>query len=374
MIYQNDMPAEDSGLVARLRGAGALTIGKTNTPEFGMGSHTYNKVYGITRNPWDATKSAGGSSGGAAVALATGMGALMTGTDGGGSIRMPGAFTGVFGIKPSFGRVPAYPMSPFGTVAHIGPMARTVADAALMLTVMAEPDSRDWYALPYDRADYTKSLNRGVKGLRIGYNADLGHVEVDPEVAAAVAAGAKLFHRLGARVEEADPGQGASIFRDSHEFFTVHWNAGAANALSAYTAKQRAGMDPGLQEIAAIGEGYTALQYLAAVKRREELGVAMNRFHLKYDLLLTPAVPIPAFAAGRETPEKSGMKRWTEWTPFTYPFNLTRQPAAVVPCGLTKAGLPVALQLVGPMYGEAVVLQAARAFEKARPFAMPTLM
>ncbi|MGQ0677109.1 MAG: amidase [Rhodospirillales bacterium] len=364
---------EDAPAVARLREAGAVFLGKTTTPELGWKGITDSPLTGITRNPWNPDMTPGGSSGGAAAALAAGMGALMTGTDGGGSIRIPGAFTGVFGIKPSFGRVPAYPMSPFGTVAHIGPMARSVADAALMLSVMAAPDDRDWYALPPERADYVKGLNKGVKSLRIGYSPDLGHAKVDPEIAAAVAAGARLFDRLGARVEQVDPGQGTSAFKDAHDYFTVHWNAGAANALSMFSAKQRAGMDAGLQEIAAIGERYTALQFLAAVKRREELGALMNRFHRTYDLLLTPAMPIPAFAAGRETPAKSGMKRWTEWTPFTYPFNLTRQPAAVVPCGLTGAGLPVALQLVGPMYADALVLQAARAYEKARPFVMPAL-
>ena len=365
---------EDAPAVARLREAGAVFLGKTATPELGWKGVTDSPLTGVTRNPWDPVMTPGGSSGGAAAALAAGMGTLMTGTDGGGSIRIPGAFTGVFGLKPSFGRVPAYPLSPMGTLAHIGPMARTVADAALMLSVIAQPDARDCHALPPERGDYVKGLNKGVKGLRIGYSPDLGHAKVDPEVATAVAAGAKLFDHLGAKVEKADPGEGTPIFADSHEFFTVLWFAGAANALQPFSAKQRAGMDPGLVEVAEAGARYTALQYLAAVKRREELSVVMNRFHQKYDLLLTPAMPIPAFAAGRETPARSGMKRWTEWTPFTYPFNLTRQPAAVVPCGMTKSRLPVALQLVGPMYADAVVLQAARAYEKARPFAMPPLV
>ncbi len=365
---------EDAPAVARLREAGAVFLGKTATPELGWKGVTDSPLTGVTRNPWDPVMTPGGSSGGAAAALAAGMGTLMTGTDGGGSIRIPGAFTGVFGIKPSFGRVPAYPLSPMGTLAHIGPMARTVADAALMLSVIAQPDARDCHALPPEHGDYVKGLNKGVKGLRIGFSADLGHAKVDPEVAAAVAAGAKLFDRLGAKVEEADPGEGTPIFADSHEFFTVLWFAGAASALVPYNAKQRAGMDPGLVEVAETGARYTALQYLAAVKRREELSVVMNRFHQKYDLLLTPAMPIPAFAVGRETPARSGMKRWTEWTPFTYPFNLTRQPAAVVPCGMTRSHLPVALQLVGPMYADALVLQAARAYEKARPFAMPPLV
>jgi len=364
---------EDATAVARLREAGAVFLGKTTTPEFGWKGVTDCALTGVTRNPWNLAMTAGGSSGGASAALAAGLGPLMTGSDGGGSIRIPGGFAGVYGIKPSFGRVPAHPASPFGTVSHVGPMARTVADAALMLTVMAQPDWRDWYALPADGTDYTKGLDKGVKGLRIGYSPDLGHAKVDPEVAAAVAAGARLFQKLGAKVEQADPGAGTSLFKDSLEYFSVHWYAGAANLLRGFTPDQRATMDPGLVEIAETGRTYSALDYLAAVRRREELGLAMNRFHQRYDLLLTPSLPIPAFAVGAEVPPGSGMKRWMEWTPFTYPFNLTRQPAATVPCGLTKAGLPIGLQLVGPLHGEALVLRASRAFERERPFAMPRI-
>ena len=364
---------DDAPVVARLREAGAVLIGKTATPEYGWKGVTDSKLGGITRNPWNPRMTPGGSSGGAAVALAAGMGPLMTGSDGGGSIRIPGGFTGVFGIKPTFGRVPAWPLSPFGTVSHIGPMSRTVTDSALMLSAIARPDARDWYALAPDNADYAKGLNAGVKGLRIGFSPDLGHAKVDPEVAAAVAAGAKLFAKLGAKVEAADPGKGTSVFTDCLGYFTVHWFAGAANLLTQFSDEQRAQMDPGLVEIATIGARYTVLEYLAAVKRREELGVAMNRFHETYDLLLTPSLPIPAFEAGREVPAGSGMQRWMEWTPFTYPFNLTRQPAVTIPCGLTKSGLPIGLQLVGPMYGDAMVLRASRAFEEARPFPMPAM-
>jgi aspartyl-tRNA(Asn)/glutamyl-tRNA(Gln) amidotransferase subunit A len=364
---------EDAPVIARLRAAGAVFLGKTTTPEFGWKGVTDSLLCGATRNPWNLAMTAGGSSGGASAALAAGLGPLMTGSDGGGSIRIPGGFTGVYGIKPSFGRVPSYPASPFGTVSHIGPMTRTVADSALMLTVMAAPDWRDWYALPADGADYAKGLDKGVKGLRIGYSPDLGYARVDAEIAAAVAAGAKLFQKLGARVEPADPSGGTSVFKDSHDYFSVHWYAGAANLLSRFTPQQRAMMDPGLVAIAEAGGRYTLLEYLAAVKRREELGMAMNKFHERYDLLLTPSLPIPAFTAGQEVPTGSGLKRWTEWTPFTYPFNLTRQPAATVPCGLTAAGLPIGLQLVGPMYGEALVLRASRAFERARPFAIPAM-
>ena len=359
---------EDAPAVARLREHNAVLLGKTTTPEFGWKGVTDNPLTGITRNPWNPEKTPGGSSGGAAVAAATGMGALHIGTDGGGSIRIPASFTGIFGFKQSFGRVPAYPLSPFGTVAHLGPMTRTVGDAALMLTVLTEPDPRDWYALPPDGCDYREGLEEGVKDVRIAFSPTLGGARVDPEVAALVAEAARVFADMGAHLEEIDPGLG-----DSSDIFGRHWFPGAANALRAFTPEQRKLMDPGLVEIAEIGARLSALDHLDAVKQREAMGVKMNLFHQDWDLLLTPTMPLTAFEAGHETPVTSDGARWVDWTPFSYPFNLTRQPAATVPCGLTKEGLPVGLQIVGPSYGDTAVLRAARAFERARPFEMPAI-
>ncbi|GIK98058.1 MAG: amidase [Alphaproteobacteria bacterium] len=358
--------SEDAPSVARLREHGAVFLGKTTTPEFGWKGVTDNPLTGITRNPWDPEKTPGGSSGGAAVAAALGMGALHLGTDGGGSIRIPAAFSGIFGLKQTFGLVPAYPLSPFGTVAHVGPMTRTVADAALMLTVLAGPDARDWYALPPDGRDYRVGLDLGLKGRRIAWCPRLGGAVVDPEVAAITADAAKVLAELGAELEEADPGLG-----NSRETFVRHWYPGAANAIRALGPEERTLMDPGLVAIAEAGARLPLMDYLAAVRERETMGQRMNLFHRDWDLLVTPAMPIAAFEAGRETPAGSANERWVDWTPFTYPFNLTRQPAAVVPCGFTAAGLPVALQIVGPLYGDAAVLQAAHAFELARPIALP---
>ncbi len=363
---------EDAPCVARLREHGAVLIGKTTTPEFGWKGVTDSPLTGVTRNPWNPEKTPGGSSGGSAVAVATGMSALAIGTDGGGSIRIPAAFTGTFGFKPTFGRVPAYPASPFGTLAHIGPMTRSVTDAAIMMSVIAEPDVRDWYALaPADHgkaADYPQSLDQGVKGKRIAFSPTLGGHKVDPEIAALVAAAAKRFEDLGAHVEEAEP-----KLPDCAECFRKHWFAGAANLVAGFTEDQRAHMDPGLQEIAAEGAGYSLLDYLDAVKQREAIGLAMNLFHRKYDALLTPALPITAFEAGLERPRGDGGDRWVDWTPFSYPFNLTRQPAASVPCGLTSKGLPAGLQIVTPVYQDGRALRIARAFEMAQPFPMPSL-
>ena len=359
---------EDAPAVARLKEHGAVLLGKTTTPEFGWKGVTDSPLTGITRNPWDPSRTPGGSSGGASAAVASGMGALAVGTDGGGSIRIPAGFTGIFGHKPTFGRVPAHPLSPFGTVAHLGPMTRSVHDAALMLTVLAEPDPRDWYALPYDGGDYTHGLDEGVAGLKIAFSPTLGGHAVEPEVARLVADAVRRFEALGAHVEEAEP-----VLTNCGEIFQIHWFAGAANLLRDVTDAQKGLLDAGLLEVAQIGAGYGLLDYLSAVKGREALGVVMNRFHETYDLLLTPSLPLVAFEAGEEWPRDQHDRRWVDWTPFSYPFNLTRQPAASVPCGLTAQGLPAGLQIVGPLYGDGLVLRAARAFETVMPIALPAL-
>ncbi len=358
---------QDSPAVARLREGGAVLIGKTTTPELAGKPVTDSPLTGITRNPWDSNLTPGGSSGGAVVAVATGMGPLALGTDGGGSIRIPASFTGVFGFKPSLGRVAAWPPSPLGSLSQIGPISRTVEDAAMAMAVIAGPDPRDWYALPADGGDRRDSED-GVRGLRMAYCADMGSAGVDPEVAALAAGAAEAMQGLGAAVEAADPGLG--LLR---ERFLDLVTPGLAEAVAGFAAEAQARMDPGLLAFAEIGERVSLKDYLRAVKARETAGVAMNLFHQTYDLLLTPTVPIPAFAAGSEVPPGSGLEHWIDWTAFSYPFNLTGQPAASMPCGITGSGLPVGLQVVGPRHRDELVLQACRAFEAARPFVMPPL-
>ena len=357
---------DDAPAVARLRESGAVLIGKNTTPEFGWKGVTDSPLTGITRNPWDPAKTPGGSSGGGAAAVASGMCPLTLGTDGGGSIRIPCAFTGIFGLKPSFGRVPAWPLSPYGTVAHIGPMSRTVRDTALLMNVIAQPDARDWFALPADRRDYLEGLDGGVRGWRIAYSANLGYADVDPEVAALVRQAAMRFVDLGAQVEDVDPDVAGA-----DEIFRRHWYSGAAYLVRNFTAEQKRVMDPGLVEVAEQGAQIAMLELMDAVQKRGALGIRMNQFHERYDLLLTPTLPLAAFEAGREVADVMKEKRWTEWTPFSYPFNLTQQPAASIPCGLTSAGLPVGLHIVGPRYDDARVLRAARAFESMQPIQMP---
>lgn len=353
---------DDAPVVTRLREHGAVLLGKTTTPEYAWKGVTDSPLTGFTGNPWAPTRTAGGSSGGGAAAVALGMGTLAVGTDGGGSVRIPAGFCGIVALKPTYGRIPIWPVSPFGTLSHAGPMTLTVADTALMLAALAKHDVRDWTSLPPEDIDYPDAIEGSVEGLRIAFSPDLGYVDVDQEIRAAVEAAARAFEDMGASVEETAPG-----FEDPIEAFDIHWYSGAANALRVYDETTRELMDPGLVEIANEGAAYSVMQYLEAVSRRSELGIHMGKFHAEYDLLLTPTLPIPAFEGAGEVPEGWQHRRWTSWTPFTYPFNMTQQPAASVPCGFTKSGLPVGLQIVGARYEDALVLRAAHAYQTARP-------
>ncbi|MFF0361398.1 amidase [Streptomyces fungicidicus] len=352
---------EDAPAVARLREHGAVFLGKTTTPEFGWKGVTDSPLSGVTRNPHDPARTAGGSSGGAAAAVALGAGPLALGTDGGGSVRIPAAFCGIFALKPTYGRVPLYPASAFGTLAHVGPMTRDAADAALLMDVIGGPDSRDWSALGPAAGPFSEGLAGGVRGLRVAYSPSLGgQVRVVPEVAAAVRRAVERLAGLGAYVEETDPD-----LADPVEAFHTLWFAGAARVTQHLGRDQRALLDPGLREIRAAGARHSALDYLAAVDVRMDLGRRMGRFHDTYDLLVTPTMPITAFEAGAEVPKGSGHHRWTGWTPFTYPFNMTQQPAATVPVGADADGLPIGLQLVSARHRDDLVLRVAHTLYEA---------
>ncbi|WP_399925621.1 amidase [Streptomyces kanamyceticus] len=352
---------EDAPSVARLREHGAVFIGRTTTPEFGWKGVTDSPLSGITRNPYDTSRTSGGSSGGSAVAVAVGAGPLSLGTDGGGSVRIPAAFCGIFALKPTYGRVPLYPASPFGTLSHVGPMTRNAADAALMMEVITGPDPRDWSQLGAVAGSFRAGLDGGVRGLRVAYSPSLGgQVAVRPAVAAAVRRAVESLAAQGAYVEEADPD-----FSEPVEAFHTLWFSGAARVVQHLAPDRRELLDPGLREICGQGARYSALDYLAAVDVRMDLGRRLGRFHSAYDLLVTPTLPITAFEAGAEVPKGSGHRRWTGWTPFTYPFNLTQQPAATVPCGVDEEGLPIGVQIVGARHADTVVLRAAHALYEA---------
>lgn len=359
----------DAPATARLREAGAVLLGKTTTPEFGCKGETNSPLTGITRNPWNPAKTPGGSSGGTAAAVAAGMGPLSVGTDGAGSVRIPAAFCGNFGLKPSFGRVPAYPLSPFGSVAHLGPHTMSVRDAALMMNVIKQPDARDWTSLPPDTTDYLNGLDDGIRGWRIAYSPTLGYAQnVHPEVAASVEAAVQQLADLGAVVEQVDPG-----FDDPLDITTGLWFLGAWTVWNSLSPEQQAMTDPDFRAEAEIGGRYSALQVQQLNQRRGVLGSHMRQFMQRFDLLVTPAVSVPAFDARPAGHTPMTPEAMLGWTPFSYPFNLTQQPACTIPCGLTRDGLPIGLQLVGPMFGDAQVLRAARAYEQRFPIPRPVL-
>jgi aspartyl-tRNA(Asn)/glutamyl-tRNA(Gln) amidotransferase subunit A len=358
---------EDAPATARLREAGAVIIGKTTTPEFGWKGVCDSPLTGITRNPWNSEMTSGGSSGGAAVAAAFRMGCLHLGTDGGGSIRIPAGFSGTFGFKPTFGQVPAYPLSPFGTIAHLGPLTADVADAARMLTIMSRADHRDWYALPDMQRDFSTGLDAGVAGLRIAFSATLGYVHVDAEIGKLVERAAQALTEVGAIVELRDPG-----FSSPFDTFKAHWYTGVVNLLRSISAEKRQYLDPGLSAIANEGERIPHIDYIVATNQRAALGHHMNVFHTSYDVLLTPTLPIPAFEVNRIAPTGTDQSNWMHWTPFSYPFNLTQQPAASIPCGFTASGLPVGLQIVAAKYRDDLVLRVARAYETLNPIKTPS--
>ncbi|MFW1677140.1 amidase [Pontibacter sp. JAM-7] len=361
-IDANSTLNKASPATAALQRNGYIPIGKTTTPEFGWKGVTDNPVDGITSNPWNPDKTSGGSSGGSGVAVALGMAPLALGTDAGGSIRIPAAFCGVVGLKPSFGEVPHWPASPFGTLAHAGPMTWTVEDCALMMNVLTEADHRDTHAIPRRGIDYLANLGGDLKGLKIAYSPNLGYVDVDPDIEQAVAAAAEVFKELGADVVRVDPGFGDPLAAFGHLFY-----GGAANAMRDLGSRKRSLMDPELVKVAEKAGKLSMLDYMGAVNEMMKLRERMANFHQRYDLLLTPTLPLTAFKAGREVPVDWPNTRWPTWTPFTYPFNMTGQPGLSVPCGFDSQGLPIGLQLVGARFNDALVLKAGHAYQQARP-------
>ncbi len=356
---------ENAPSVDRLLEAGAIPVGKTTLPEFGWKGLGDSPLYGLIRNPWDTRMTTGGSSAGAGAAAALGLGRLHIGTDGAGSIRIPASLCGIYGIKPSFGRVPAHPPSPFAIVSHVGPMTRSVSDAAIMLGTIAAPDPRDMTALVPPPQDYLAGLELGVRGLRIAWSPRLGYVEtLDPEVEELTAKAARVFEEFGATVEELDPG-----LVDAIETLETLWYVGAWSVLRGIPEARWKDVDPGFVAVAERGRRILGADFVAAANARGTLYLAMERFHEQYDLLLTPTLATASFEVGNNTPPDGRFgQNWIDWAPYSFPFNLTLQPAATVPCGFTRAGLPVGLQIVGAIQRDGQVLRASRAFETARPW------
>jgi len=366
LIFKGNQPKEDTPVVPRLRDEGAIILGKTTTSEFGWTGVSHSPLTGITHNPWKHGYNAGASSAGAGAASAAGFGPLHQGSDGAGSIRMPSHFCGVFGLKPSFGRVPYYPVSTGDMTSHMGPMTRTVADSALMMEVMAGPHPLDFTTLEAGPANYLQRLHEGVKGKRIAYSPDLGVARVDPDVAALVKAAVDRFKDLGATVEQvatpwAAPGP------DLIRFF---WSAHMTR-LKPYLAEWESRMDPGLVACIKASENVSIADYQGERERKMAYVANIHRWFQDWDFLLTPAVSVAAFPAEKLMPDHWPQHEWdwVSWAEFSYPFNMSWNPAASVPCGFTAAGLPVGLQIVGRRFDDLGVLQASAAFEAACPWA-----
>jgi aspartyl-tRNA(Asn)/glutamyl-tRNA(Gln) amidotransferase subunit A len=366
-IFERFVAPEDAPAVERLRGAGAVIVGMTNSPEFGYRATTDNPVFGATRNPWSLDHTPGGSTGGGAAAVAAGMGPLTIGTDAGGSIRIPSSCCGIVGFKPTLGRVPMAPV--FGgleTLSHAGPMTRTVRDAALAMSVIAGPDPRDLASLPDDGTDWARAAEGDLTNVRAAWTPDWGYAPVDPEVRRLTEAAARRFEESGARVDEGSP-----RFTDPSDAFNALFPASVAARLIPYLAEWRAKMDPGLVRYIEMGQRPSAVDFIQAANVRRTLNDAFREFFKTYDLLLTPTLAAPPLPLGRHVYEEIGGKAVGAlgWLAFTFPINMTGYPAITVPAGWTAAGLPVGLQIVGPRFADAAVLRAAAAFEARQPWA-----
>jgi aspartyl-tRNA(Asn)/glutamyl-tRNA(Gln) amidotransferase subunit A len=358
--------AADSVAVARLRAAGAIIVGKTTMTEQGWTAVGENPLAGATQNPWRIGLTPGGSSSGAAALAAAGCGPLHLGTDGAGSVRLPAHFCGVVGFKPTFGTVPYVPTPNNGLLSHIGPIAREVADAELMLEVMAGAHPLDFTTHP---AGYRRAASRSITGLRIAYSADLGHARVDPEIAACVSQAASAFEALGAKVQAVSPPWGPR----GPELIRALWGAPLLPFAPDDAARARE-MDAGLVACLCDSAGLTWRDVNAAQARRFAYAADVGHWFAEgWDLLVTPSASVAAFPHGRQVPDHWPHHAWDwlTWAEFSYPFNLSHSPAVSLPCGLTPAGLPVGLQIVGPRFADSLVMRAAAAFLDARPFRYP---
>jgi aspartyl-tRNA(Asn)/glutamyl-tRNA(Gln) amidotransferase subunit A len=367
-LYEDFIPDEDCAFVEKLKAAGAIILGKTNTPEFGLIANTDNAVFGPSRNPWNLKKTPGGSSGGAAAAAAAGLGPLHHGNDGGGSIRIPASFCGVYGLKPQFGRVARQPaLHGWETLAHEGTLTRTVADAALMLSVMAGPDDRDRFSLPNQEMNLMKATKGDVKGLKVAWSPNLGYALVDPEVREIARKAALQFEDLGCKVEEI-----TADFLNVESDWLVMVISETVAAVEARREEWDKVMYSHYKSFIPMADNLKSRDMAMAQFHREDLWAKVRRIFENYDFLLTPTMPITAFDI--ETPLGPAKIDGQDILPtavacFTIPFNFTGQPAATVPCGFTKEKLPVGLQIVGRRYDEATVIRASAAFERACPWA-----
>ena len=365
LVFKDRVPDEDSIIVERLKKAGAIVLGKTNTPEFGESTSTENRLGDHCRNPWDTSRTSGGSSGGSGAALAAYMCPLATGSDGGGSIRIPASFCGVYGIKPTHGRVPTEDNG-WALFSDSGPMSRSVRDAALMLNLVSGYDSRDSLAIRSTPPDFLEALDGDVRGLKIAWSSDLGYGVVDAETLSVARETAELFEGMGCTLEDATPESGVP-FEIFGQIVIVEDYVGSGTLLDSHPDELMDYVKSTLE----AGKRATGANYAKAMSRLWKFRARMEDFFQEYDLLLTPTTAMPAYLVGQRPTEIMGQQVSKLWgaTPFTASFNLTGNPAANVPCGFSSEGLPIGLQIVGRWGDEMTVLRASAALEGARPWA-----
>lgn len=354
----------DAPAAERIKAAGACIIGKTTTSEFGCKAVGDSPLTGITRNPWDLTRTPGGSSAGAAASVAAGVSALALGTDGGGSLRIPASMTNLFGIKAQFGRVPVFPASATPTLAHVGPLTRTVRDSALLLQAISGYDPRDPFSVAGEVPDFLAACDKPVKGMRIAWSPTLGYAKPLRDVVEIAERAARTFEEMGCTLELVE-----NVMDDPGELWMAEFYAGVGTKLQNVLRDQPDLIDSAVSDVLAGALDQTLDEYYAKVFARYDFREKMRQFFGKYDLLLTPTIPVPAPVVSVDVPPEVAGRNIVSWVFYTYPFNLTGQPAASAPAGMTKDGLPVGLQIVGPMHGECAIFRAAAALEEARPWA-----
>jgi len=368
VIYENNIPKQDEVVVKRLKDAGIVLLGKTNTPAFGHQAVTDNEIFGKTKNPWNRERTSGGSSGGAAAAVTSGLGPLAIGSDGGGSIRIPSSFCGLYGLKPSFGRIPHHPKLGinFITLSHYGPIVRYVEDAALMLDAMKGPYEGDRYSLPEEKTNYIDIVGEAPKDLKIGYSLDLGFVKaINSEVEESILNAVKKFEQFGWSVEKAE-----IELSKPHIAFSTIVTAGLAHDFESYLDEWEDKMTPNLVRMVKAGLSYSAVGLLRARSLRKEIYQQVSKIFETYDILITPTTAVYPFELGKMFPSKIGGRRAspTAWMSFTFPFNLTWNPAATIPCGWSSENTPIGMQIIGKRFDEKNVLQVSKAFEEIAPW------
>jgi aspartyl-tRNA(Asn)/glutamyl-tRNA(Gln) amidotransferase subunit A len=360
---KSNVATVDAPAVERAKAAGGILIGKTTTSEFGCKPVGDSPLTGITRNPWNLDKTPGGSSAGAAASVAAGITPFALGTDGGGSIRIPAAFTGLAGLKGQFGRVPVWPTSATPTLAHVGPLARSVTDAALLFSVIAGLDRRDPFGVAGPVPDVLGAARAPVANMKIAYSTTLGYARPDPEVVKFTDRAARTFEELGCQVELVE-----SVFEsDPADLWTAEFYAGVGIRLRSIMENQRELLDPAVAEVLEPALSQDMRDYYTKVFARYALREEIRSFFERYDLLISPVLPVTSLNVGRNIPDALGDRNLVSWVFYTYPFNLTGQPAASVCAGIAPDGMPVGLQIVGRSYCEDDVVRAAAAFEFAQP-------